>query len=90
MKIQIRNYKTMEKEKTVRELLVDYLTGVNGKVAGGVLEDYVRTHSKHKSSMASRRLREMFEEGIINREYQQVNGKGPHFVVYCISKKTLF
>jgi hypothetical protein len=78
------------KEKSVRELITDYLTGVNGKVAGGVLEDYVRTHSIHKASLASRRLRELYQEGILGREYQQVNGAGPHFVVYWIPKKTLF
>lgn len=78
------------KEKTVRELLLDYLHGVGKEVAGGVLEDYVRAKVGSKASCASRRLRELENDGLIIKDYRQVNGKGVHFVVYRIARRTLF
>jgi hypothetical protein len=69
------------KEMTVKTLILEYLRGRDW-VWGGVIEDYVRSHVGSKASMASRRTRELQNEGKLEARYEQVNGKGPHVVQY--------
>lgn len=72
-------------EKSVKQLLKGYLSSMSGRyVAGGVLEDYVRSVAGNKASCASRRLRELENEGVIEKKYEKIDGKGTSFVCYRI------
>jgi hypothetical protein len=66
---------------TVKTLILEYLRGRDYTPAG-LIEDYIRTVDHSKASTSSRRCREMVEDGKLEADYRQINGKGPHFVCY--------
>jgi hypothetical protein len=53
--------------KSIKEQIIEYLETCPGWVFGGVLEDYIRRSNGHKASNASRRCRELTNEGKIER-----------------------
>jgi hypothetical protein len=56
----------------------------------GLLEDYIRGKYGNKASCASRRMRELVEEGKLEKRLNQVNGRGVKFVEYRLAPNTPF
>lgn len=69
------------REDSVKSLLLHHLEG-KGWCWGGSLELLVREAAGTKASCASRRLRELWNEGRVERRLTQVEGKGPWVVQY--------
>lgn len=74
----------MENKLSIKKELLDYLEGRMCWVAGGVCEDFIRQKYGNKASCVSRRLRELAEEGKIEKELKGIEGidKGRPFVWY--------
>ncbi len=53
-------------------------------VFAGVISRAVHDLTKCKESIIERRCRELAREGKLEADYQQVNGKGPHVVLYRV------
>lgn len=53
---------------------------------GGLLEDYARSILRTKASNASRRLRELAKEGLIDKTYEKVPGVKNRVVSYRFKK----
>ncbi len=70
-------------KESIKEKILSYLGEKKKFVAGGVIEDYIRqtTEEHHKASNASRRLRELLNEGKIEAIYENIPNI-PNKVVY--------
>lgn len=62
------------KQTSIKYLILDYLYEKNRFVYGGIIEDYIRTIRGAKASNASRRCRELYNDGLILRKFEIVNG----------------
>ena len=72
---------------SVKETILSFLEKRDFTPAG-IIEDYIRQTAGHsKASTTSRRCRELENEGKLETEYTQVNGKGPHYVCYKLKVK---
>ena len=76
------------KQNSIKNELLK-LCGI-GWTPAGILEDTIRQRFGNKASCASRRLRELHEEGKLEKRLNQVNGKGVKFVEYRLAPNTAF
>lgn len=67
---------------SLKQQILNYLQDRQKWISGTELEDFART-IKYKSSNCSRRCRELYNEGLIDRKYE----KG--FVSYRYTKETI-
>jgi hypothetical protein len=60
---------------TIKELIIYFLKEIKGNewVYGGTIEDYVRRILGNKASNVSRRCRELYHEGKLDRRLVKVN-----------------
>ena len=72
----------MKQKQTVGECILEFLGGTDRFVPGGTIELHVHSRLGSKASNASRVCRTLCEEGLLARCETQINGKGPHFVMY--------
>lgn len=71
--------------------IIKYLETQNGFQFGGKIARAVHDTTGVKESVVERRMREMWEDEILEKTYEQVNGKGPKVVLFRIRpKETLF
>lgn len=56
---------------TIKNKILSYLTEHPGWVYGGIIEDFIRQTDGHKASNASRRCRELEDEGKIDRRIER-------------------
>lgn len=75
----------MSKE-SIKYEIVKELEQHNDYVFGGTLARELGYRLKHKESVIERRARELVNEGVIEKTFTQVDGKGPHVVQYRIKK----
>lgn len=75
----------MEKLSICRKI-ENYLQEKRGWVFGGLIEDMIRQTEGAKASNASRRLRELTNQGILEVQYVQINGIGQHVAQYRIKR----
>lgn len=68
---------------SIKQLIIKYLEA-EGPKFGGQIEDYIRSLVGAKASNASRRCRELVEEGFLDKCYAQVDGRGPYVVRYRV------
>lgn len=73
----------MEKTQSIRKAVLDILAEHEGFIFGGQVDEKIRAMLGAKASNVSRRCRELYEEGQIERRLVQVDGKGPHVVQYA-------
>lgn len=71
----------MKIRKSISTRLIEILKDRKDYVFGGTLEKY-STELMTKGSNISRRLRELAEEGKIDRTYEYVNGTSSRVVMY--------
>jgi hypothetical protein len=71
---------------SIKDLITEYLKG-KGWVYGGTIEDYVRSVAGKKASNASRRLRELFNDGKIERQLVKCEVAGNKVVQYRIKQE---
>ncbi len=57
----------------------------NTYVFGGVLARAIHDLTGAKEDVICRRLREMANEGVLEKTYEQVGGKGPRVVMYRLA-----
>lgn len=69
---------------SIKQKILTYLTEHPGWVYGGIIEDFIRQTDGHKASNASRRCRELEDEGKIDR--QEVVLQGRRVVQYRIKQ----
>lgn len=67
--------------KTVKEMILEYLS-YDQYAWGGKLARDICQRTGHKESVVERRVRELVNEGLVENDYQQVDGKGPHCVLH--------
>lgn len=72
---------------SIKQIIIQYLEEQGDWTPGGKVEDYIRSVAGHKSSNASRRCRELCEEGVLDRRLRQINNRGPKFVEYRILRE---
>lgn len=68
----------------INQKILDYLTEHPGFQFGGSIEDFIRSTDGHKASNASRRCRELADEGIIERNLIKIPGVANKVVQYRI------
>lgn len=68
--------------------IVKYLESTGSWTFGGSIEDHIRGLMGAKASNASRRCRELEEDGRLEKQFVKVEGKGPKVVQYRL-KPTL-
>lgn len=73
-------------EISIKKEVLAYLYQQPSYVFGGVIDDYIHKETGAKTSNVSRRCRELFEAGLIDRQLVQVDGKGPFVVKYRLHK----
>jgi hypothetical protein len=73
---------------SIKTDITDFLIGRDW-VFGGVIEDYIRAVDKHKASNASRRCRELYQEGKLERRMASVPGVSNLVVQYRLVSKNL-
>ena len=74
------------KSQTIKQAILDFLS--DGKWHwGGTIEDFIRGIYGRKASNASRRCRELENEGKIIAEYERVGEKGNKVVRYKLVEK---
>lgn len=71
-------------KETIKQTVLKYLS--TQFIFGGTIERDVSSMHQCKTSNVGRRLRELETEGKIEKNYTQVNGKGPHVVQYRLNK----
>lgn len=69
-------------EQSIKSRILEFLTEKKDFVFGGTVEDYIREIDHKKASNASRRLRELCEEGRIEARYVKVPGVSNRVVQY--------
>lgn len=70
---------------TIRNHIIQYLS--KGPDWGGTICRAVHDLTKSKEAVIERRLREMAEEGLLDKCYRQVGNTGPHCVRYRLHQK---
>lgn len=70
----------MKKEK-IKYSIVKYLED-KGFIFGGVIARAIHDLTGAKEGIVERRMRELAEEGVLERTYEQVEGKGPRVVLF--------
>ena len=70
---------------SIKEHIINFLRD-KGFVAGGTIEDFIRATDRKKASNASRRLRELFNEGKIEHEYRRIEGVPNKVVFYRLKQ----
>ena len=73
---------------TIKDTILENLS-YEHYVWGGKVARTVHEITGAKESVVERRCRELVEEGKIEVEYEQVEGKGPHCVMYRRKRKVL-
>lgn len=76
-------------DKSVKEVITDYLEGCGNWQYGGIVEDHVRKKLGSKASNASRRCRELEDEHRIEARYVKVEGVGNKVVQYRVKREVL-
>lgn len=71
-------------KESIKTKIKLYLTEKRGWVKGGLIEDFIRQTDGHKASNASRRCRELEDEGVIESQYVNVPGVANKVVEYRI------
>lgn len=69
--------------------IVKYLESTGSWTFGGKIEDHIRGLMGAKASNASRRCRELVNEGKLEKQFTQIDGKGPKVVQYRLKPKPL-
>lgn len=69
---------------SIKQKILNFLTQHQGFQFGGSIEDFIRTTDGHKASNASRRCRELEDEGKIESQYVTVPGVANKVVQYRI------
>lgn len=69
---------------SIKQKILDYLTEHPGFQFGGSIEDFIRSTDGHKASNASRRCRELEDEGKIESFYTTIPGVANKVVQYRI------
>jgi len=67
---------------TIPQEVIKYLEANEGFRWAGPICRAVHDLTGHKEDVISRRLREMENKGIIEKDKQQIDGKGPKCVLY--------
>ena len=70
---------------SIKQLIIQFIED-NGPKFGGQIEDHIRSIMGAKASNASRRCRELVEDGVLERELCQIEGVGNKVVKYKIKK----
>lgn len=73
---------------SIKQKILSYLTEKRNWAAGGTLEDYIRQTDGHKASNASRRCRELEDDGMIESRYINVPGVANKVVEYRIRQQS--
>ncbi len=68
---------------SIKSLIIKYVEA-HGPKYGGQIEDYIRDLHGSKASNASRRCRELVNEGFLYASKVRINGEGPWVVKYSI------
>lgn len=74
----------MSNHTTIKNSIIAYLYRQSSWCWGGKLAREVARECECKESVVERRCRELVEEGRIEHQYQQVEGKGPNCTQYRI------
>lgn len=61
-------------KESIKQKILFYLTEKRDWVYGGLIEDFIRQTDGHKASNASRRCRELEDEGKVERRIVKLNG----------------
>lgn len=72
---------------SIKKDILEFLGGREGWTFGGTIEDYIRAVDKHKASNASRRCRELYQDGKIDRQEVKVAGVCNKVVQYKIIRE---
>lgn len=70
---------------SIKHSIITYLGG-RDYVYGGVIDDHIRSLHGAKASNASRRCRELENEGLIEVRRVQAEGKGPLVTQYRLKR----
>lgn len=74
-------------ELSIKKIILQHLHLHPGWQWGGQIEDYIRSVLGAKASNASRRLRELENEGKVEVQRVRVNGKGPKVTQYRLKEE---
>lgn len=69
---------------SIKNKILSYLTEKRDWIYGGQIEDFIRSTDGHKASNASRRCRELEDEGKIESRYVKVEGVANKVVQYRV------
>ena len=77
-------------ESSIKGLILAYLKEKDSWIFGGTIEDYIRAKEGAKASNASRRCRELADEGLIERQIVsiEIEGKTRRVVQYRVKPTT--
>jgi DNA-binding Lrp family transcriptional regulator len=65
-----------------KKLILELLQANGGWLPAGQIARAIHEVSGGKESQIERRCRELCNSGVLEKRYNQVDGKGPHFVEY--------
>ncbi len=72
-------------KETIKHDIIKYLEGHGHFVYGGSIARNIHELRGCKESVVERRCRELAEEGVLEKAYEQVDGKGPRVVMYRLA-----